>query len=42
MQLNPLQKMFIKGDFSALDDKNDYGFVSEEINIIKALDKSAN
>lgn len=42
MQLNPLWKMFIKGDFSALDDKNDDGFVSEEINIIKALNKSAN
>ena len=35
-------KMFIKGDFSSLDDKNDDEFVSEEINIIETLDKSAN
>lgn len=34
--------MFIKGDFSSLDDKNDDEFVSEEINIVETLDKSAN
>ena len=34
--------MFIEGDFSSLDDKNDDEFVSEEINIIETLDKSAN
>lgn len=39
---NRAYKMFIKGDFSSLDDKNDDEFASEEINIIETLDKSAN
>ncbi|MDD6195444.1 MAG: EcsC family protein, partial [[Clostridium] aminophilum] len=38
---NRAYKMFIKGDFSALDDKNDDKFIDAEIDIIETpADKS--